>query len=81
MIDHTYRNNLETFNQKKARAASRDRISEVEEDITAKPNSKSLTAEAMKNLKRYQSMLDKMYESSMKRQQSARVCFLFRKKI
>lgn len=61
----TSRSNYESFSEKKSRKMSRD---EREDDVTSKVNtSKSLAAESIRSLKRYQSMLDKMYESSMSR--------------
>jgi len=60
------RSNYENFSQRKSRMASRDRV-DADEDLDIKPQNKRLAAESLRSLQRYQSMLDKMYEQSVKK--------------
>jgi len=61
----TSRANFDTFKEKAQRKASRER---GEEDVELKVNTdKTVAAESLRSLQRYQSMLDKMYETSVKK--------------
>jgi len=62
MVVSTSRHNYDALNERSARNASRDA-----DEVDIKMENKAVTAESIRSLKRYQSMLDKMYESSMRR--------------
>lgn len=64
-IQSASNSNFETFKERKARLASRER--DVDEDVALKPHTKSLAAESLRSLQRYQSILDKMYENSVRK--------------
>jgi len=64
MLVSTSRSNYEVFSEKKTRNASKEGR---DDDLEIKLNNKNMAAESIRSLKRYQSMLDKMYESSMNR--------------
>ena len=64
-VQNASNSNFETFKERKARLASRER--DVDEDVALKPHTKSLAAESLRSLQRYQSILDKMYDNSTRK--------------
>jgi len=60
------RSNYDNFTQRKSRMASKERY-DANDDLEIKIQNKKLAAESLRSLQRYQSMLDRMYEQSVKK--------------
>lgn len=72
LVVETSNKNYDAFSQKRQRDSSAEGKYNGDYNVDIKPHNKNLAAESLKCLQRYQSMMDKMYEASTKKNEQRR---------